>query len=336
MFMTDTTRAPYDETGRKAANKPHGFVRTSSAEILNANYPPVIWMVEGYVPEGLTILAGRQKIGKTWLALDWAIAVATGDLAMGSVPCEGGNVLYIDLENGRRRIQARLKVLLGTGGSDSELRRLEWTGEAPALGAAFIEDLDQWRRTVASPRLVVVDVFQRIKPAGHPSRNAYENDYAALAPLQKWATDNHIAVVLLHHTRKGGADDPLEALSGSNGLAACADTTVVLDKKSDHATLYVRGRDVEEKSMAMSFSEGKWTVAGEADVVTGSKERGNILTALRDSPEAMSPSELADVTGMKPGNVRKLLWAMVKSGEVLKTGRGRYVHPLSAPVPGQD
>ena len=53
-------------------------------------FPPIGWIVEGYVAEGLSVLAGRQKLGKTWLALDWAIAVACGGMAMGSIDCAAG------------------------------------------------------------------------------------------------------------------------------------------------------------------------------------------------------------------------------------------------------
>ena len=66
------------------------------------------WVIPDYVGEGLTILAGRRNTGKSWLALDWAIAVASGGSAMGSVACEPGDVLYVDLENGERRIRSRL------------------------------------------------------------------------------------------------------------------------------------------------------------------------------------------------------------------------------------
>jgi hypothetical protein len=95
--------------------------------------------------------------------------------------------------------------------------------EAPQLDQGFITELERWRSSVPVPTLVVIDVLQRIKPAGSMARNSYENDYSAWAPLQQWATENRVAVLGLHYTKKGGADDPLEALSGSNGLSACAD-----------------------------------------------------------------------------------------------------------------
>jgi RecA-family ATPase len=87
------------------------FARTNTTTIMATVFPPIGWIVEGYVAEGLSILAGRQKLGKTWLALDWAIAVACGGMAMGSIECDQGDVLYIDLENGHRRIQSRIKML---------------------------------------------------------------------------------------------------------------------------------------------------------------------------------------------------------------------------------
>jgi hypothetical protein len=181
---------------------------------------------------------------------------------------------------------------------------------------------------VDSPRLVVIDVLQRIKPVGNPARNSYENDYSAWAPLQAWAMKNGVAVVGLHHTRKGGADDPLEALSGSNGLSACADTTLVLDRDSNGITLFARGRDVEEKVSALAFNAGLWTLTGDAAEVRRTDERTVILEALHDADAEMSPSDLCAATGMTSNSLRQLLFKMAKAGEVVKAGYGRYRHPL--------
>jgi RecA-family ATPase len=98
----DTTPSPHHYTYVPTPT------RTATAELLASSAPPVRWVIPDYIGEGLTILAGRQNSGKSWLALDWAIAVARGGMAMGSVACEPGDVLYIDLENGERRIRSRL------------------------------------------------------------------------------------------------------------------------------------------------------------------------------------------------------------------------------------
>jgi RecA-family ATPase len=246
---------------------------------------------------------------------------------MGTVDVERGDVLYIDMENGARRIQRRIQALYPDERHRPDLSRLEWVTDAPALDKGFLDALDDWRQSVTNPRLVVIDVLQRIKPAGNATRNAYENDYSIWAPLQRWALDHGIAVVGLHHTKKGGADDPLEALSGSNGLSACADTTLVLDRDSNGITLYVRGRDVDEKESAMTFEAGLWTMTGDAATVRRTDERSTILDALADADEPMSPAEIADATRMAGQNVRQLLVRMARAGEIHKAGRGRYVHP---------
>ena len=181
---------------------------------------------------------------------------------------------------GRDVFNAVSTALFPEGRNRPDLSRLEWVSEAPALNKGFIDALEDWRVSVANPRLVVIDVLQRIKPAGNANQNSYESDYSTMAGLQQWATQHGIAVVALHHTKKGGADDPLEALSGSNGLSACADSTLVLDRDQNGTTLYVRGRDVEEKETAMKFTAGFWDIIGEASEVRRTDERSSILEAL--------------------------------------------------------
>lgn len=308
------------------------FRRTSTNQIMATAYDPIKWVVPGYISEGFLVLAGRQKLGKTWLAIDMALAVAIGGVAIGSIACEQGDVLYIDMENGPRRIQSRIATLYPDEQSRPDLSRLEWVTEALQLDAGFIGELERWRVSVAAPRLVIIDVLQRIKPAGSLARNAYENDYSTWAPLQQWATEHGIAVLGLHHTKKGGADDPLEALSGSNGLSACADTTLVLDSDQNGKTLYVRGRDVEEKETALIFAGGAWSIIGEAADVRRSDERIRITAALTDHGEPMTPAEISSATGMPGLNVRQLLFKMARAGEIYKAGKSRYWLQPSTPT----
>jgi hypothetical protein len=307
------------------------FERTSTIKIMSTKYPPLRAIVPGYLYEGFSVLAGRQKLGKTWLGIDWAVAVATGGVAMGSIKCNEGAVLYIDMENGHRRIQGRINTLFPNERDRPDLSRLEWVTEAPQLDQGFIAELARWRASVSVPTLVIIDVLQRIKPVGSMARNSYENDYSAWAPLQQWSTENRVAVLGLHHTKKGGAEDPLEALSGSNGLSACADTTIVLDQDQNGRTLYVRGRDVEEKETAVIFEAGNWTVLGEAADVRRSSERSVIIEALKDNPKPMTPSALAAVIGKQPNNIKQLLFKMAKAGVVYRVGDGRYSHEPAAP-----
>src|SRR6516164_1703336 len=311
---------PFKQPAPETPKEPPEFKRTNTNDLMAATFQPLKAIVPGYVYGGFAVLAGRQKLGKTWLAIDWAVAIATGGVALGSIDCIPGDVLYIDLENGPRRIQSRIRALFPYSHSLPDMSRLEWVTEAPQLDKGFIDRLEHWRVSVKDPRLVVIDVLQRIKPPGNRTQNAYESDYSIWAPLQEWATTYGVAVLGLHHTRKGAADDPLEALSGSNGLSACADTTIVLDQDQNGRTLYVRGRDLEEKETAVLFTAGSWAVMGDAADVRRSGERNTIIAAITDHSEPMSPIEIADATGRPRANVRQLLRKMAKSEELYKIG----------------
>ena len=141
--------------GRRGSSKaPHHrikFRRTSTNDIMAATYDPIKWVVPGYISEGFLVLAGRQKLGKTWLAIDMALAVATGGAAIGSIMCEQGDVLYIDMENGPRRIQGRIATLFPDERNRPDLSRLEWVTEAPQMDAGFIDELEHWRTSVPRP-----------------------------------------------------------------------------------------------------------------------------------------------------------------------------------------
>lgn len=241
---------------------PRKLAGTPLSQIMATDYPAIRWAIEGFVPEGFSVLAGRQKLGITWLALNWSVAVAIGGTAMGAIVCEAGDVCYVDLENGHRRIKRRIETIFPNERTRPDLSRIQIVSEAPELDKGLIDGLEEWRLSVPNPRLIIIDVLQRVKPPGGKNRNAYESDYSIFSELQHWATDNGLAVVGLHHTRKGGADDPLEALSGSNGLSACADTTLVLDSDQNGLTLYVRGRDVEEQEIALRHKTGFWEILG--------------------------------------------------------------------------
>lgn len=68
-----------------------------ASDLQYQKFLPVKYVVKGYIVEGLTILAGKPKTGKSWLCLDIAIAVARGGSAFGSIVCEAGDVLYMAL-----------------------------------------------------------------------------------------------------------------------------------------------------------------------------------------------------------------------------------------------
>jgi RecA-family ATPase len=286
------------------------------------------YVVPGIIAEGLTLLAGKPKIGKSWLLLGMALAVAGGGHAFGSINVDEGDVLYLALEDNERRLQSRLKKLLSYKEAP---RRLFIDVACPRLDQGLLDNLREWVNAVPNARLIIIDVLNRIRPAQKPSEGIYDYDVRSLGCLQALAAEFGIAVIVVHHSRKADADDPFDCLSGSTGLPATADSTFLLARDSQGVTLYGRGRDIEEVERALSFdgSTGQWLILGEAAEIRRSGERGAILQALEDATEPMSPVDVAEVTGFKRDNVKKLLRHMAKAGEAESLGaRKGYVHPL--------
>src|SRR5947209_1653111 len=74
----------------------------TAAELQEMDLPAPCWAVEGMIAQGITLLAGPPKVGKSWLCLQLAIAVAEGSDVLG-IPVEKGEVLYLALEDTPRR-----------------------------------------------------------------------------------------------------------------------------------------------------------------------------------------------------------------------------------------
>ena len=280
----------------------------------------------GIVPEGTTILAGKPKMGKSWLALGTSVAVAAGGVALGTKRVERGAVLYLALEDNPRRLQSRLKKLL-PGGAAPE--GLELATEWPRLGDGGLDALEAWLNTHPDARLVVIDTLAKFR-TGQTGKNLYKEDYEAVEPLVELAADHNVAILIVHHLRKLGAEDPLDQVSGSMGLTGGADGALVLNRQRGRADvyLYVTGRDIEEeKELALSWDSttATWKIAGDAEEYRTSKERQEIVECLRSLGEPAGPKDVSEALGKPYNNVKQLMWKMGNEGDLRSVGGGKYV-----------
>ena len=287
-------------------------------------FGPVKFVINSYLPEGLGLLVGKPKVGKSWLALDWAIAVAAGGAALGVIDVEPGDALYLALEDNQRRLKDRLLQALQ---GQPQPERLHIATEWPRLNVGGAEEIDAWCKSVERPRLVVVDVFGKVRPTRSGKENLYDSDYQALAPLKKIADERQLAVLALHHlSKRADSDDPFDAVSGTNAMTGAADTVLILKRSPQGVTLYGRGRDLQEIESAVKFdpATGIWSLLGEAAEVHRSAARNKVMAALQEAVEPIGPAEIAAVTGMAAGSVRRIVGKMVAKGEIEKAARGCY------------
>jgi RecA-family ATPase len=307
-------------------------VAITAAELQQTRFNPIAWIVEGFIPDGLTLLVGKPKHGKSWLVLDIADAVASGSFAMGNIKCIQGDVLYAALEDNQRRLYGRMCKVCPKGQWPARLTL--WTTMS-RIEDGGIEELRQWIQSARMPRLIILDTFVKIRTPKDKGENVYDADHRAIAPLKALADETGVAIILVHHLRKQSADDDrFDAVSGSTGLTGAVDTVLVLSRSCDGETLYGRGRDIPEIEAAVRFDREmcRWSILGNAEEVHRSKERQDILDALRSTGRPLTSRELSDVTGRSYPATRTLVTRMMKDGELIRAERGKYTLLNSPPV----
>ena len=301
----------------------------SLQDLLSWELPPVRWAVSEILPEGLTLLAGKPKLGKSWLALSLGLSIAAGSMALSAQPVTQGDVLYLALEDNARRLQARAKQLLAS--MTTVPSGMDFAVEWPRLGEGGLTCLEDYLKAHPQTRLVVIDTWAKLAPPSGERRCAqYEGDYEALTPLKRLADTYHVSIVAIHHLRKTASTDVLDEIIGSTGITGAVDGALVLKRERGQtdATLFVTGRDVEcEQQLALSFdtTTAQWALVGNAEEVGRTRARQEILDLLREQhPDGMSAREVAEALEKNIHTTRTLLRKMEDTGEIRRFD-GRYV-----------
>jgi hypothetical protein len=264
--MTDfDPRAAAREAFKQGHKKPNGNGAArpgpriwTSAELLAETFPEPRYLIPGVLPEGLTILAGRPKLGKSWLAFDFGIAVAGGGLALGSVACQPAGVLILSMEDSPRRAKGRLRTLRAIGNTNLSVAT-QWERMNEGGFDRIRQHLDQNPHC----RFVVGDTLARLRPHTSKMRDAYQADCEALEPLQVLASERNIGILAVTHTRKTAADDWLDAVGGTSGITGTADSIMVLKRERGQADafLFGDGRDMPDYELPLRFDKAtcRWS-----------------------------------------------------------------------------
>jgi hypothetical protein len=308
----------------------------TAAQLQTKQFKPVRIILPGLIPEGVTIVAGKPKIGKSWLALDVCLAVADETrFVLGDTRPVHGNALYLALEDNPRRLKKRIDLIVQAG---SWPEQLELHTEWKRMDHGGLEEIEAWCKSAKEPRLIWIDTLAKIRPLGGRNEQAYAADYRAIEGLQKLSGQYGVGVVLNHHLRKmSSEEDALDDVSGTLGLTGAADTIIVMKRHSGMMKIFVRGRDIEEAELAAEFNRNtcRWRLVGGADEVFRSQERQAVIAALKDAgadkngkPVAMSLDDLLAVTERSDrGALKSLLHKMRKDGQVVSPRTGYYALP---------
>ena len=290
------------------------------------------WLIDGlWGRQAVGIVGGEPKCGKSFLALDIAVAVAAG------VPClrrfdadETGPVLMFPAEDAGHIVRARLQSIASAAGARFEALDIAVI-DVPALRLDHRADRQRLVETVerVHPRLVVLDPLVRL-------HGVDENTVAEVAPILGFLRDIQrrfqTAVLLVHHARKSGAARPGQALRGSSELHAWGDSNLYLRRRDRQILMTVEHRaapglnDIEVeladhgKGPALRLRQVDTTEAG---APPETPER-RILHALAEADAPLSQRQIRERAATRHKTVADILQKLVREGRIHQDDEGRY------------
>lgn len=285
----------------------------SAAELLAAQFPEIEWSVPGLLPVGLAFLAGRPKMGKSWLALQIAVAVGSGGVVL-TRKVDPGRVLYLALEDSPRRIQDRLRKQHADHTAQIDFR-FEWKFLTAEGTADLVSALNQTHY-----KLIVVDTISRA--LGRADQMDAADMNVTMGTLQRICIDNNITMLLIDHHRKsaGFNADVIDDVMGATSKAAVADVALGIyrERGKTEATLKITGRDVEDSETAMRFDPvtGCWQIVGDASSVRSGTVQSSILTAITESGGKATVTQIAKWLDRKKSNVHAEVQELVAKGKL--------------------
>jgi len=250
--------------------------------LMDMRINPIRFFIDSLLPQGVSLLCGAPKIGKSWLVLDWCVRIAKGE-EVWNFKTTKGTTLYLCLEDNLSRIQQRLNEI-----TDEVPNNVFFATSSYSMSDGLAEQIEMFVAEHKDTVLVVIDTFQMIRTRNKDT--TYANDYQEIEEFKSLADKLKISLLLVHHLRKQGDNDPLNKISGTTGISGAVDTTFILDKSKrsqNNATMICTGRDIEYRELELNFSK--------------ENHMWNLVSDSVESPEILLPDEMIQLIEFMKG-----------------------------------
>ena len=271
----------------------HPLITVDGRTLMDRPLEPPNFVVDTLISQGLHILAGSPKVGKSWLALWLAVTVAKGE-PVWNMTTRQGTTLYLCLEDSVLRIQNRLFEI-----TEDAPDSVHFCTECDLIGQGLEEQVDAFVAAHPDTVLVIIDTLQMVRPIHDAT---YANDYRDLSVLKRLADKHGIAILLIHHLRKEKAEDVFHRISGTTAISGAVDSsfTLVEEKRgSGKARLTCVGRDIEYRELELRRGEENvWELVSDSRVqpeLLGDRIVYLLSELMRDRTEFIgTPTELSE------------------------------------------
>lgn len=316
----DTCDGEFQRDFLQFANNPKSIPRDTRKittwtvnDLLDAKFSDPLWTVQNMIPIGLGSLAGKPKVGKSWLTLQLSKAKASGGHFLG-VKVEQSPVIYLAYEDSPRRLKKRIEVM----GIERDTP-ITFHTEYPLLNAGGLDKLYQEIQSTKA-KLIIIDTFGR--SVGRHEIKDYSENVGLLSPLQSMAQELAVTILLVdHHGKMTTGDNPIVDLIGSIGKAATFDCVMGLYKQQGVAggKLMIISRDAEQQEIALEWDSVTCTWQAMGDVRSYFQQ--SVLDAIFDLTTRGEPATTRRISlhlDSDQGQVSRAISNLINIGKVGK------------------
>ena len=297
---------------------------------LDAQPPEARWLIrQVWVNEGVGVVGGQPKLGKSWMGLDMAISVASGTPCLGRYPVErpGPAVVYL-AEDSLGAVRSRIDAICTHRRLD--LNRLPlYAITAPVVRLDLAEHQAALHATMERlrPRLLVLDPLVRMHRLNENDASEISGLLGFLRELQrKWA----VAIVLVHHASKRSRARPGQALRGSSDLHAFVDSLAYLAKHGDELLLHLEHRSAPTpEPVGLRLVHGPGGKSTHLQVIGGDDQQempvpltARVMQVLDGEDQPLLRKELRERLRVNNQRLGQALEQLEQDKEIRRTDRG--------------
>ena len=318
MFAWDGMKAAIAAAQPWTEPKRHNPLRSrlqTNDEMIAGAQDHVEWLVDDILTKDeLFVLGTPPRVGKSLFCLTLAKAVASGGNFLDR-PVTQGSVLYVNLEDSPTKVKQR-QVAQGW----AEGLPVYWLEK---FKLSELSDLKEITDEIPDLRLVVLDTFSRIRDDNTKESSAELGK--TLEPLQEWAKERGICILITHHTGKVNNDhpsaDPFDALRGSTSIrATCRGALVIIPGEGSYRLLAENGyADRLDVNIKINPETLEWKLIGNWTPRIDGDMKAQILDHLNLFGEA-TVSEVAASLNFNAASVSTIMSRLTRDGVTSKRG----------------
>lgn len=287
----------------------------SAFSLTERDMPQPVRHCDPWATEGVNMIAGRPKLGKTTLERQKLAAAATAGQYLDSRFDKETMSAFLSLEEGALLCREKFKQAKFP---ETALASIDLFFEWPR-GYDGAQMLDRYLTENPERKIIVIDSLTKFRTIPDSRTPAFQADYNAINDLHEVAKKHPgVCIDLIHHTRKAKSDDPMDDVSGTYGLTAAVDSITVLRHHADGATMHVAGRlwSRNDNQFTLRRENGGWSMLGAFLDIT--EKQREALEMVKGAPSGLSGKELSESLGITPPSAWQRLDELLEKGLVTK------------------